>query len=90
MLSCLTGMVAGATQQVTARFSSVGQAVATLPELSVLNSQVSKISLASQLNSPSFVGTVFAPINSVSSRSTAATEAGGGGQLLLAWRLAVC
>jgi hypothetical protein len=61
----IAGLAAGATTVVPA-FTSVGQAVATLPELSLLNSQVSKVSLATQLNSADFVGTVFAPVNSVS------------------------
>lgn len=58
------GVVAGATTVVPG-FTSVGQAVATLPELSTLNTQVQKIALAQSLNSADFVGTVFAPINEV-------------------------
>ena len=57
---------AGLARAQTARFTSVQEAVQQLPELSVLNAQVSKISLADKLKDPNFVGTVFAPINSVS------------------------
>lgn len=57
----------GVCAQQQQSFPSVAVAVATLPELSVLNSQVSKVSLADQLKNPYFVGTIFAPINSVSS-----------------------
>jgi hypothetical protein len=66
MYAHTAGLAAGATTTVVPAFTSVGQAVATLPELSLLNSQVSQVSLAAQLNSPDFVGTVFAPVNSVS------------------------
>lgn len=54
---------------VVPRFTSVGQAVSQLPELSILNTQVQQIALASQLNSRDFVGTVFAPINAVRRRA---------------------
>jgi hypothetical protein len=64
-------MALAATVVVVPRFTSVGQAVQQLPELSILNAQVQQIALASQLNSPDFVGTVFAPINAVRHRAAA-------------------
>lgn len=42
-------------------FSSVQQAVADLPELSMLNKNTDAIALADKLRDPNFVGTLFAP-----------------------------
>jgi hypothetical protein len=45
----------------------VQDAVAGLPELSMLNQNTDAIALANKLRDPNFVGTLFAPTNSVSS-----------------------
>jgi hypothetical protein len=39
--------------------------VAKLPELSMLNDNTNAIALADKLKDPTFVGTLFAPTNSV-------------------------
>jgi hypothetical protein len=71
LLLVLVGVGYAATVLVVPRFASVGEAVATLPELSILNAQVKQIALANELNSPDFVGTVFAPINAVGGTAAA-------------------
>ncbi|KAF6255824.1 hypothetical protein COO60DRAFT_1641250 [Scenedesmus sp. NREL 46B-D3] len=45
-------------------FASVQDAVAGLPELSMLNQNTDAIPLANKLRDPEFVGTLFAPTNS--------------------------
>jgi hypothetical protein len=62
-LTCFQGV--GAVQAQT--FASVQDAVAGLPELSMLNQNTDAIALANKLRDPNFVGTLFAPTNSVSS-----------------------
>lgn len=52
-------------------FASVQDAVAGLPELSMLNQNTNAIALADKLRDPNFVGTLFAPTNAVSRCSAA-------------------
>lgn len=73
---------AGIVTGQTAGFASVEEAVQKLPELSTLNAQVSKIELAAKLRDSNFVGTVFAPINSVSSRQLPAPTVTKGRHIL--------
>lgn len=50
-------------------YPSVQDAVAKLPELSMLNDNTGTIPLADKLRNKAFVGTLFAPTNSVSCQS---------------------
>jgi hypothetical protein len=57
---CIAGLAHAQT------FASVQDAVAGLPELSMLNKNTNAIALADKLRDPNFVGTLFAPTDSVS------------------------